>query len=306
MNLIETHDIEKRFGAKVALNAISVGIPEEKICGLLGPNGAGKTTLMRILTRILRPDRGTITFDNRPFCDKDMAYIGYLSEERGLYNAMSVVDELVFLAQLKGIPRREAKQLAYIWLEKLDLGDRARHIVGSLSKGLQQKVQFIGAVIAAPRLLILDEPFSGLDPIGLASMRAEIINLQQNGTTILLSTHNLGEAATLCSHVVLIDRGHIGLQGDLDDIRRRYASSLYHFTTEHSVIIQEEDSLFTLVETSGCEHIVKINDGKSVAALLNFLSERYPVTSFEAQEKSLDEIFTHVVSRPLQTGKCHE
>ena len=153
MSLIETHDIEKRFGAKVALDTVSVDIPEGKICGLLGPNGAGKTTLMRILTRILRPDRGTVVFDNRPLCDRDMDHIGYLPEERGLYNAMSVTDELVFLARIKGIPRQEAKRLARMWFEKLGLGDRARHLVGSLSKGLQQKVQFIGAAIASPRLL---------------------------------------------------------------------------------------------------------------------------------------------------------
>ena len=135
MSLIETHGIEKRFGAKVALDTVSVDIPEGKICGLLGPNGAGKTTLMRILTRILRPDRGTVVFDNRPLCDRDMDHIGYLPEERGLYNAMSVTDELVFLARIKGIPRQEAKRLAQMWIEKLGLGDRARHLVGSLSKG---------------------------------------------------------------------------------------------------------------------------------------------------------------------------
>ena len=306
MSLIETHGIEKRFGAKVALDTVSVDIPEGKICGLLGPNGAGKTTLMRILTRILRPDRGTVVFDNRPLCDRDMDHIGYLPEGRGLYNAMSVTDELVFLARIKGIPRQEAKRLAQMWIEKLGLGDRARHLVGSLSKGLQQKVQFIGAVIASPRLLILDEPFSGLDPIGLATMRAEILDLQQQGTTILLSTHHLNEAATLCSHVILINQGRVGLQGCLEEIKKRHASSLYRFTTEKSIILQEERSLFSIVETTGREHIVKMNKGISVSELSSFLSREYPLSRFEAQETTLEEIFTQVVSCPLQTDRSHE
>ena len=232
MNIIETHNIRKNFGTKIALDGVSIHIPQNEICGFLGPNGAGKTTLMRILTRILQPDDGSILFNNRIFCDKDIVYIGYLPEERGLYSSMKIAEQLIFLARLKGISLSEAKRRTFLWLEKFGLDNRARHTVGSLSKGLQQKIQFIGAIICSPQLLILDEPFSGLDPISTTFMREEIVTLQKQGTTVLLSTHDLNEASALCSNIIFINDARVRWQGELSDIRKQYSSSHYRFTTE--------------------------------------------------------------------------
>ncbi len=307
MNTIETHNIRKNFGTKIALDGISIHIPQNEICGLLGPNGAGKTTLMRILTRILQPDDGSILFNNRTFCDKDMAHIGYLPEERGLYSSMKIAEQLIFLARLKGVSRSEAKQRTLLWLEKFGLDNRARHNVGSLSKGLQQKIQFIGAIICSPRLLILDEPFNGLDPISTAFMREEIVTLQKQGTTILLSTHNLNEASTLCSNVVFINDARVRWQGKLSDLRKQYSSSCYRFTTEQAITLREEPDMFSVIETSGLEHIVKKNDMKTVSELLSFLSREYPLSRFEEKEVSLQEIFTNVVMvRSENGGTSHE
>ena len=307
MNTIETHNIRKNFGTKIALDGISIHIPQNEICGLLGPNGAGKTTLMRILTRILQPDDGSILFNNRTFCDKDMAHIGYLPEERGLYSSMKIAEQLIFLARLKGVSRSEAKQRTLLWLEKFGLDNRARHNVGSLSKGLQQKIQFIGAIICSPRLLILDEPFNGLDPISTAFMREEIVTLQKQGTTILLSTHNLNEASTLCSNVVFINDARVRWQGKLSDLRKQYSSSCYRFTTEQAITLREEPDMFSVIETSGLEHIVKKNDMKTVSELLSFLSREYPLSRFEEKEVRLQEIFTNVVMvRSENGGTSHE
>ncbi len=225
MNLIECKDISKKFGEKVALDNVSVDIPKGKIFGLLGPNGAGKTTLIRIMTRIAMPDSGQVFFDGRPITREDVARMGYMPEERGLYRKMKVGDQALYLAELKGMPEREALTELKKWFVRFGIQDWWRKKVSELSKGMAQKVQFITTVVHRPSLLILDEPFSGFDPVNAEIIRQEILRLRDEGATIILSTHNMESVEELCDNIALINKSHVVLSGGVDDIRRRYGNN---------------------------------------------------------------------------------
>lgn len=225
MNLIECKDISKKFGEKVALDNVSVDIPKGKIFGLLGPNGAGKTTLIRIMTRIAIPDSGQVFFDGRPITREDVARMGYMPEERGLYRKMKVGDQALYLAELKGMPEREALTELKKWFVRFGIQDWWRKKVSELSKGMAQKVQFITTVVHRPSLLILDEPFSGFDPVNAEIIRQEILRLRDEGATIILSTHNMESVEELCDNIALINKSHVVLSGGVDDIRRRYGNN---------------------------------------------------------------------------------
>lgn len=225
MNLIECKDISKRFGEKHALDGVSVDIPKGKIFGLLGPNGAGKTTLIRIITRIAVPDTGEVLFGDRPITREDVARIGYMPEERGLYRKMKVGDQALYLAELKGMSEREALTELKKWFVKFGIQDWWRKKVSELSKGMAQKVQFITTVVHRPSLLILDEPFSGFDPVNAELIRREILRLRDEGATIILSTHNMESVEELCDNIALINKSHVVLSGGVDDIRRRYGNN---------------------------------------------------------------------------------
>jgi len=225
MNLIECKDVSKNFGEKVALDHVSVEVPEGQIFGLLGPNGAGKTTLIRIINRITIPSEGEVFFNGKPITQNDVEKIGYLPEERGLYRKMKVGDQALYLAQLKGMSAREATWELKKWFVKFGIESWWNKKVEELSKGMAQKVQFITTVVHKPKLLILDEPFSGFDPVNAQLIREEILRLKSEGATIMLSTHNMESVEELCDSIALVNKSHVVLSGHVDDIRREYGNN---------------------------------------------------------------------------------
>lgn len=216
--LLELEHITKTFGSYKALDDVSINIRRGSIFGLLGPNGAGKTTLIRIINQIFLPDAGTIRFDGRPIQPSDVSNIGYLPEERGLYKKMRVGEQAVYLARLKGLDKATAESRLHQWFDRLDIASWWNRPVEELSKGMQQKVQFVVTVLHEPRLLILDEPFSGFDPVNADLLRQEILRLKAQGTTIIFSTHNMTSAEALCDDIVLINHARLVLSGPLPDI----------------------------------------------------------------------------------------
>ena len=220
--MIEVQHVSKSFGEKVALSDVSLQFPEGKIFGLLGPNGAGKTTLIRIINRITIPSAGTVLMDGRPITDEDVAKIGYLPEERGLYRKMKVGDQAMYLAQLKGMSAREAAVELKKWFVKFGIQDWWGKKVEELSKGMAQKLQFITTVVHKPSLMILDEPSSGFDPVNADLIRKEILRLKEEGATIILSTHNMESVEELCDEIALINKARLVVTGGTDDIRHRF------------------------------------------------------------------------------------
>ena len=252
MGLIECKDICKSFGEKVALDHVTLDIPEQKIFGLLGPNGAGKTTLIRIINRITIPGSGEVFFQGRPITQRDVEKIGYMPEERGLYRKMKVGDQAMYLAQLKGLSASQAVKELKEWFVRFGIQDWWGKKVEELSKGMAQKLQFITTVVHKPKLLILDEPFSGFDPVNAEIIRTEILRLRDEGATIILSTHNMESVEELCDNIALIDKAHLVITGGVDDIRRRYGNNnveLVYNDAEgrHSEVLpREQDGISTL------------------------------------------------------------
>ena len=222
MALIEVKQVTKHFGEKVALDDVSIDIPEGKIFGLLGPNGAGKSTLIRIINRITMATSGEVWFNGRPITDEDVAHIGYLPEERGLYRKMKVGDQAMYLAQLRGMSARDAARELKAWFVRFGIQDWWNKKVEELSKGMAQKVQFITTVAHKPSLMILDEPFSGFDPVNADLIRKEILRLKDEGATVILSTHNMESVEELCDEIALINKAKLVVTGGTDDIRHRF------------------------------------------------------------------------------------
>ncbi|MFN4299337.1 MAG: ABC transporter ATP-binding protein [Thermaurantimonas sp.] len=221
--LLETHNISKKYGNHQALSSVSLQVKKGAIFGLLGPNGAGKTTLIRIINQIISPDSGTVYFDGEHLNPSHQARIGYLPEERGLYRTMKVGEQALYLAGLKGMPTAEAKKALRYWFERLDITDWWDKKVEELSKGMAQKVQFVITVLHKPELLILDEPFSGFDPVNEGIIRDELLELHRQGTTIIFSTHRMDTVEELCQDIAMIDRSRLVLSGPLHYIKRQYA-----------------------------------------------------------------------------------
>lgn len=222
---IEVINVSKRFAEHVALNNLSLSVPEGCVYGLLGPNGAGKTTLIRILNQITGPDTGQVLIDGEPLRPKHVERIGYLPEERGLYKKMKVGEQAIYLAQLKGIGKAEATRRLKLWFDKFEIGDWWNKTVEELSKGMQQKVQFITTVIHEPDILIFDEPFSGFDPINANLLKESILELRDKGATILLSTHNMNSVEELCDRITLINKGEKILEGKVDEIKEGHRTA---------------------------------------------------------------------------------
>ncbi len=222
MSIIEIKNVSKTFGPKVALDDVSLDIPEGKIFGLLGPNGAGKSTLIRIINRITIASAGTVYFQGHPITDEDVSKIGYLPEERGLYRKMKVGDQAMYLAQLKGMTARDAASELKKWFYKFEIQDWWNKKVEELSKGMAQKLQFITTVVHKPSLMILDEPFSGFDPVNAELIRGEILRLKEEGATVILSTHNMESVEALCDNIALINKAKLVVTGGTDEIRHRY------------------------------------------------------------------------------------
>jgi ABC-2 type transport system ATP-binding protein len=249
--LLSARNIVKKFASHTALDDVSIDVPEGTVFGLLGPNGAGKTTLIRIINQITGPDSGQILFDGRLLEPDHVQQIGYLPEERGLYRKMKVGDQAVYLARLKGMSKAEATKRIKEWFERFGMEGWWRKTVEELSKGMQQKVQFIVTVLHEPKLLILDEPFSGFDPIAAQQVRDEILRLRNNGATIVLSTHNMGSVEELCDHIALINKAKKILDGPVKEIRRAYASKTFDMSFKGNMIS------FTNAMWTGAELIYK-------------------------------------------------
>ncbi|MEO5584423.1 MAG: ATP-binding cassette domain-containing protein, partial [Flavobacteriales bacterium] len=225
--MLATENIVKKYGDHLALDGVSLEVPTGQVFGLLGPNGAGKTTLIRIITRITGPDSGRVLLDGRPMTEADVATMGYLPEERGLYKKMKVGEQALYFARLKGMEKKEATKRLKDWFERWDMATWWDKKVEELSKGMAQKVQFITTVLHGPRLLILDEPFSGFDPINAELIRLEILRMRDEGVTVMLSTHNMGSVEELCEHIALIDQSKVVLHGSVKDIRKQFSDSTY-------------------------------------------------------------------------------
>ena len=272
MNIIEVKNVSKTFGEKVALDNVSMEIPEGQIFGLLGPNGAGKSTLIRIINRITLASGGQVFFKGHPITDEDVSKIGYLPEERGLYRKMKVGEQAVYLAQLKGMSAQDAITELKTWFERFEIQDWWNKKVEELSKGMAQKLQFITTVVHKPSLMILDEPFSGFDPVNAELIRKEILRLKDEGATVILSTHNMESVEELCDSIALINNSHVVVCGGTDEIRRRYGQDNVEIEYTEGVerrqeLVAREDVNARLTELIGSG--AKLNSFKEVIPRMN-------------------------------------
>ena len=281
MELIECKEVCKNFGEKVALDHVSISIPEGKIFGLLGPNGAGKTTLIRIINRITIPNSGEVLFNGSPITQRDVEKIGYMPEERGLYRKMKVGDQAMYLAQLKGMTAPDARAQLKEWFIRFGIQDWWDKKVEELSKGMAQKLQFITTVVHRPKLLILDEPFSGFDPVNAEVIRKEILRIREEGATIVLSTHNMESVEELCDEIALVNKSHLVITGGVTDIRRQYGNN------NVELIYTDEDGRHT-------EVLPRETDGNST--LENFLAKGVTINSYRELMPRMNDIFIKLVT----------
>ncbi|MFN8315460.1 MAG: ATP-binding cassette domain-containing protein [Chitinophagales bacterium] len=295
MSFLSIEHVSKKFGDYKANDDISLSIQKGKIFGLLGPNGAGKTTLIRMITRILLPDSGTILFDGKPHNDKHTERIGYMPEERGLYKNMKVYDHLVYLGKLKGLSAADAKAKTLQWLQRLEIETWRDKKIEELSKGMSQKVQFIGTVIHEPELLILDEPFSGLDPINSQIIDEEIHRLKAEGKTIIFSTHRMEQVDQICDEIGLINKGHLILHGDVTELKNRFKQSIFEVKFAESKDNVDVSGL-EIVEQNASRMVLKANE-RSNAELLRMLLDRgLQITSFQEILPTVQQIFIQQVN----------
>ena len=301
MGLIQCKDVCKSFGEKVALDHVSVDIPKGKIYGLLGPNGAGKTTLIRIINRITIPNGGEVLFDGRPITQDDVEKIGYLPEERGLYRKMKVGEQAMYFAQLKGMSSREAAAELKKWFVRFGIESWWNKKVEELSKGMAQKVQFITTVVHKPSLLILDEPFSGFDPVNAQVIREEILRLKDEGATIILSTHNMESVEELCDNIALINKSHVVITGGVDEIRHKYGNNNVELVYTSSEAVSSVPGLYTVLsdQDDAGRHtaVLALEPGKGSNAVLSALLEQdMTVNSFKELVPRMNDIFIKLVS----------
>ena len=301
MGLIQCTDVCKAFGEKVALDHVSVDIPKGKIFGLLGPNGAGKTTLIRIINRITIPNSGTVLFDGRPITQDDVEKIGYLPEERGLYRKMKVGEQAMYLAQLKGMSARDAAAELKKWFVRFGIESWWNKKVEELSKGMAQKIQFITTVVHKPSLLILDEPFSGFDPVNAQVIREEILRLKKAGATIILSTHNMESVEELCDNIALINKSKVVISGGVDEIRRKYGNNNVELIYTSSTALQSTAGVFSVLsdtdESGRHTAVLEIADGVGTNDVLaEVMAQGVIVNSFKELVPRMNDIFIKLVT----------
>lgn len=299
MIYLEARNIIKQYANHRALNDVSIQVPKGKIYGLLGPNGAGKTTLIRIINRITAPDSGEVFLNGRASLPSDIYNIGYLPEERGLYKKMKVKEHALFLAELKGLKKHEANQRIDEWFEKFNITSWKDKKVEELSKGMQQKIQFITTVIHNPDLLILDEPFSGFDPVNAELLKKEILELKEKGKTIILSTHNMESVEALCDEITLINKSQVVLQGNVTEIRNKYKKHVFIVTVSGNDF-ELPSGLFSLESKESNSETSKVRIKKSGQSsnseILREITNKYEVLSFEEELPSMNEIFIQTVT----------
>jgi len=299
MNYLEASNVTKQYSGHLALNAVSVYVPKGCIYGLLGPNGAGKTTLIRIINRITAPDSGEIYFDGHLSTQKDIYNIGYLPEERGLYKKMKVGEQAIFLAELKGLSKKDAKEQIEYWFKKFEITSWKDKKIEELSKGMQQKVQFITTVVHDPDLLILDEPFSGFDPVNAETLKNEILELKKAGKTIILSTHNMESVEALCDEITLINKSQAVLQGNVKEIRETYKENMFNISVKGDQLLTGSD-YYSIVSQDKWDGIVKMkvkkSDGVTNSQLLSQMAGQYEILSFEEELPSMNQVFIKTVT----------
>ncbi len=304
-NLLVAENVSKNFGNFKALNNVSISVPEGSIFGLLGPNGAGKTTFIRIINQITMPDTGHVMLDGEALKAEHVKDIGYLPEERGLYKSMKVGEQALYLAQLKGLSHSEAKKRLKFWFDRLDIGDWWNKKIQELSKGMAQKIQFVVTVLHQPKLLIFDEPFSGFDPINANIIKDEILNLRDQGATIIFSTHRMESVEELCDHIALIHKSNKILDGKLLDIKRQYKTNTFEVGLQSQDNVALHNLLQEKFTTSPTDFKtinddlklnIKLTDGASPNDLLAFLTSQAQINHFVELVPTANDIFIQTVN----------
>ena len=305
-NILEVQGVGKQFRDHVALQDMNLAVPRGSIYGLLGPNGAGKTTLIRIINRITLPDSGTVTFDGHPLSEKDVAHIGYLPEERGLYKKMKVGEQALFFARLKGLDRATAIARLRFWFDKFGISDWWGKKVEELSKGMAQKVQFIITVLHEPKLLIFDEPFSGFDPINAELLKNEILQLRERGASVIFSTHNMASVEEICDDITLINKSRSILSGNVEQIRSQYCRGRYSVRIEGPMpadlltSLEQIASNLTYAPTKdarGVDIQLRLASDKDVRSVIGLINEKAEICSFNRAMASMNDIFIDAVSQ---------
>lgn len=298
-SFLETRQVTKRYANHTALDEVSIKVPEGRVFGLLGPNGAGKTTLIRIINRITAPDAGEVWFDGHLSQPQDIYSIGYLPEERGLYKKMKVGEQAVYLAQLKGLSRQEAKKRLTEWFERFDIMPWWNKKLEELSKGMQQKVQFVITVLHRPPLLIFDEPFSGFDPVNAELLKREILKLKEEGHTIIFSTHNMASVEEICDHIALINHSKVVLQGAVKDIRSQYKSNQYELTVQSDSTLPESDAFEVVsrqaVDVRTVSYKLRKLTSISNSEMLSLIGAQAEILQFSECIPSMNDIFIRTV-----------
>lgn len=302
MYILETQEVSKQYGDYTALDKVSLQIPQGMVFGLLGPNGAGKTTLIRIINQITRPDSGQVLFNNRPIEPDDVCQIGYLPEERGLYKKMKVGEQAIYLARLKGLSKSEATRRLKLWFEKFEIGEWWDRKVEELSKGMQQKVQFITTVLHEPKLLIFDEPFSGFDPINADMLKKEILDLKSKGATIIFSTHNMSSVEEICDHIALINKSRKILDGAVNDIRQQFKLNRFELNyigdiERTSAIVEPMVEVKSHKTGTTCQLSGEMKPGYTYNQLLQALLPEVQILQFNEVIPTMNEIFIRTVQQ---------
>ncbi|WP_373811737.1 ABC transporter ATP-binding protein [Porphyromonas loveana] len=304
MPFLEANHIRKRYAAHTALDDVSISVQQGRVFGLLGPNGAGKTSLIRIINRITAPDEGEVLFDGRPMQAEDVRRIGYLPEERGLYPKMKVGEQAIYLARLKGVSKQEARQRLTAWFEKFDIMPWWDKKVEELSKGMQQKVQFVCTVIHEPELLIFDEPFSGFDPVNADLLKREILELAQKGRTVIFSTHNMQSVEEVCDDFALINKSHVVLNGSVREVRRENSLGIIRLVVEGTLPTEYLDQLQILEKVERPGFITELRVRKESSALnrdlVRDLPESVRLVSFYEEIPSMHDIFVKTVGHTVE------
>lgn len=305
-NFLTAAHIVKRYAAHTALEDVSINVPRGKVFGLLGPNGAGKTTLIRIINRITAPDSGEVTFDGHEFRPEDVMSIGYLPEERGLYKKMKVGEQAIYLAQLKGLSRAEAKHRLEVWFNKFGIMPWWDKKLEELSKGMQQKVQFIITVLHEPPLLIFDEPFSGFDPVNAEMLKREILALRDKGHTVIFSTHNMSSVEEVCDEIALINHSKVVLSGKVSEVKKQFRTGLYEVSSTDETLTATEG--FTVENHTGAgglhTFVLRKSEELSNAELIQRVAAQIEPRSFCEKMPTMQEIFLKVVEP--QNNTSHE
>lgn len=309
MEIFQANEVVKEYAGHKALSAVSISVKESSVFGLLGPNGAGKTTLIRIINQITAPDSGELFFEGRPVVASDINQIGYLPEERGLYKKMKVGEQALYLAQLKGMSKRDALKNLKYWFEKFEIQAWWGKKVEELSKGMAQKVQFITTVIHQPRLLIFDEPFSGFDPINTNLMKNEILELKKKGTTIIFSTHNMASVEEICDHIALINQSKKILDGPINEVKERFKTNSFEITykgdyTDFQARLNPNVKIIEHDETGYIKQLkVQLLNGQSNNEFLSSCMNQIEIVSFKELIPSMNEVFIRVVEQNNRDNK---